>query len=67
MKRGWLIFFCVLCLCLFGCAAQSGGGTSLPCRNRRAPEPDAGDERGAACAGSAEQNESGVPMLRSTT
>ena len=26
MKRGWLIFFCALCLCLFGCAAQSGGG-----------------------------------------
>ena len=43
MKRGWLIFFCALCLCLFGCAAQSGGGDKpalpqrecTPCRTQR--------------------------------
>ena len=65
MKRGWLIFFCALCLCLFGCAAQSGGGDkpALP-----QPEQTAGPTAGGSAAqlvpDRLAKNESGVPMLK---
>ena len=65
MKRGWLIFFCALCLCLFGCAAQSGGGDkpALP-----QPESTLSRTQGTSAAQLVPErlskNESGVPMLR---
>ena len=65
MKRGWLFFFCALCLCLFGCAAQSGGGDkpALP-QPESTPSRAQGTSAAQLVPGRLSKNESGVPMLR---
>ena len=65
MKRGWLIFFCALCLCLFGCAAQSGGGDkpALP-QPESTPSRTQGTSAAQLVPERLSKNESGVPMLR---
>ena len=65
MKRGWLIFFCALCLCLFGCAAQSGGGDkpALP-QPESTPSQTQGTSAAQLVPERLSKNESGVPMLR---
>lgn len=65
MKRGWLFFFCALCLCLFGCAAQSGGGDkpALP-QPESTPSRAQGTSAAQLVPDRLSKNESGVPMLR---
>ena len=65
MKRGWLIFFCALCLCLFGCAAQSGGGDkpALP-QPESTPSRTQGTSAAQLVPERLSKNESGVPMLK---
>ena len=65
MKRGWLIFFCALCLCLFGCASQSGGGDkpALP-QPESTPSQTQGTSAAQLVPERLSKNESGVPMLR---
>ena len=61
----WLIFFCALCLCLFGCAAQSGGGDkpALP-QPESTPSRTQGTSAAQLVPERLSKNESGVPMLR---
>ena len=66
MKRGWLIFFCALCLCLFGCAAQSGGGDkpALP-QPESTPSRTQGTSAAQLVPERLEKNESGVSFTLS--